>query len=134
MANRTSITVPGFSHGQQPIPAASRVGPLVATGGVHGVDPATGKLPEALEDEVRSMFSNLARIMAAAGGSLDDVARITVFVRALEHRGAVNAEWIALFPDAESRPARHTLLNEDLAGNMRVQCDALAFISSREES
>lgn len=134
MAKRTSISVPGFGHGQQPIPAASRVGPLVTTGGVHGVDPATGALPAALDDEVRAMFANLARIMAAAGGSLDDVARITVFIRSVEHRGAVNAEWITLFPDPQSRPARHTLVNEHLAGNMRVQCDALAFISSREES
>lgn len=133
MASRMSINVPGFAHGQQPIPAASRVGPLLATGGVHGVDAKTGALPPTLEGEVREVFRNLARILNAAGGSLDDVARVTIYLRSIEYRTAVNAEWIAIFPNPDSRPARHTLLNEHLAGSMRVQCDALAFISSREE-
>lgn len=132
MSDRRSVDVPGFSHGQ-PIPAASRVGPLVATGGVHGVDPETASLPPTLEGEVHQMFRNLARIMEAAGGTLDHVARVTVYVRSIEHRAAINAEWIAIFPDPSSRPARHTQLNENLAGRMRVQCDAIAFISPRGE-
>ena len=44
MAKRRSIVIEGFAHGAQPIPAASRVGNIVMTGGVHGIDPATGKL------------------------------------------------------------------------------------------
>jgi enamine deaminase RidA (YjgF/YER057c/UK114 family) len=95
------------------------------------MDPATGRLPDELQDQVRLMFNNLTRILAAAGGSLDDVARVTVFVKTAEARPAVNVEWVKRFPDPASRPARHTLQNDSLPGNMLVQCDAIAFITPK---
>jgi 2-iminobutanoate/2-iminopropanoate deaminase len=127
MSARRSIEVEGFSHGAQPIPAASRVGPLIMTGGVYGLDPATGKLPDDVNDQARLMFANLERIMVAAGAGLDRVVRMTVFVKVPEARAAVNAQWLLAFPDPASRPARHTLINTDLAANMLIQCDATAF-------
>ena len=42
---RRRIEVEGFGHGGQPIPAASRVGNIVMTGGGCGLDPETGKIP-----------------------------------------------------------------------------------------
>lgn len=125
---RRSIEVEGFSHGAQPIPAASRVGPLVMTGGVYGLDPASGAIPDDVVDQARLMFRNLARILEAAGGSLADVARMTVYVKAPEARQAVNAEWLRAFPDPASRPARHTLQNDGLPANMLLQCDATAWV------
>lgn len=127
MSKRRSITVEGFSHGPQPIPAASRVGPLVMTGGVHGLDPETGKLPDDVVEQARLMFHNLERIMVAAGTGLGNIARMTVYVKVPEARAAVNDEWVKAFPDPLSRPARHTLVNENLPSNMLVQCDATAF-------
>ena len=129
MSARRSIVVEGFNHGQQPIPAASRVGPLVMTGGVHGLDPVTGKLPDGVEDQARLMFENLARIMAAAGGTMATIVRMTVYVKVPEARAAVNAEWLRAFPDPADRPARHTLVNETLPANMLVQCDATAWVA-----
>ncbi|WP_332790606.1 RidA family protein [Sphingomonas sp. GB1N7] len=125
---RRSIDVEGFNHGVQPIPAASRVGNLVATGGVHGMDPATGTLPDDVAEQARLMFWNLERIMRAAGAGMDSVARVTVYVKVPEARAAVNTQWLALFPDPASRPARHTLQNDHLPANMLVQCDALAWV------
>lgn len=125
---RRSIEIDGFSHGAQPIPAASRVGPLVATGGVYGLDPTKGAIPDDVGEQARLMFENLARIMAAAGGGLNDIARMTVYVKVPEARAAVNAEWLKAFPDPASRPARHTLQNDHLPANMLVQCDAIAFV------
>lgn len=129
---RRSINVEGFNHGQQPIPAASRVGPLIVTGGIHGMDPATQKLPDGSEDQARFMFANLVRILAAGGGTPDAIVRITVHVKSQDSRAAVNAEWLKLFPDEASRPARHTLINQNLPGNMLVQCDAIAFVTPEE--
>lgn len=125
---RRSIEVEGFSHGAQPIPAASRVGPLVMTGGVYGLDPATGKIPDDVAEQARLMFMNLERILVAAGGTLGDIARMTVYVKAPEARPAVNAEWLKAFPDPASRPARHTLQNDGLPANMLVQCDATGWV------
>ncbi len=129
MSTRRSIEIKGFSHGAQPIPAASRVGPLVMTGGVYGFDIEKGAIPDDVNEQARLMFENLARIMEAAGGDLGCVARITVYVKVPEARAAVNTQWLKAFPDLHSRPARHTLVNEQLAANMLVQCDATAFVS-----
>ena len=129
MSGRRSIMVPGFSHGDQPIPAASRVGPLVVTGGIYGLDRERGAIPDDMADQARLTFENLAAIMEAAGGDLGSIARITFHVKHPSVRSAINAEWLRHFPDPESRPARHTLANEGLAANMLLQCDAIGWIA-----
>lgn len=126
---RKSIEVEGFNHGGQPIPAASRKGGLIVTGGVYGLDSATGKLPDDVGEQVRLMFVQLERIMAAAGGSVDDIVRMTFYTKAPAARPLVNQEWLRLFPDPASRPARHTLSYDGLPANMLVQCDAIAMVA-----
>lgn len=133
MSRRRSINIEGFNHGTLPIPAASRVGPLLVTGGVHGMDPATGALPDDMRQQTHHMFGNLRRILDAAGGSLDDIVRMTVFVKVPDVRAIVNEEWLKAFPNPESRPARHTLVNETLPANMVVQCDATAWIGDEHD-
>jgi enamine deaminase RidA (YjgF/YER057c/UK114 family) len=130
MGRRRSIEVPGFSHGANPIPAASRVDDIVMTGGVSGLDPATGKIPDDPAAQCRLMFANLARILAAAGGSMDDVVKVTVWLKNASVREVVNPVWLEHFPDASSRPARHTMMNEHLAANMLIQCDAFAIVAA----
>ena len=98
------------------------------TGGVYGLDPETGKIPDDVEKQAELMFFNLKRIMAAAGASMDRVVKMTVYVKVPEGRPAVNRQWLAAFPDAASRPARHTFQNDHLPANMLVQCDATAVL------
>jgi 2-iminobutanoate/2-iminopropanoate deaminase len=131
---RRSITLEGYRHGDQPIPAASRLGPLLMTGGVHGTDRATGTVPDDLAAQVGNMFANLGAIVAAGGGTLDDVVKVTVFTAGAEVRALVNAAWVAAFPDPASRPARHSRTVPSLPGNIRVQCAATAFIWREEVS
>ena len=128
MTARRSIEVDGFNHGAQPIPAASRVGNIVMTGGVYGIDPQTGKIPDDVEKQAELMFFNLKRIMAAAGATMDRVVKMTVYVKVPEGRPAVNKQWLEAFPDPASRPARHTFQNDHLPANMLVQCDATAVL------
>lgn len=123
---RRSIEITGLGHGSQPIPAASVVGPLLVTGGISGRDPGTGEIPEDPAAEVAQAFANLKAILDAAGASPDHVAKVTVFVRDRDIRAHVNPPWLDLFPDPESRPARHTL-ETGLAG-MRIQLECLAYI------
>jgi enamine deaminase RidA (YjgF/YER057c/UK114 family) len=128
MSARRSIEVEGFNHGAQPIPAACRVGNIVMTGGVYGLDPASGKIPDDVGKQAELMFANLARIMQAAGAGMDRIVKMTVYVKAPEARAAVNTEWVVAFPDPSSRPARHTFQNDHLPANMLVQCDATAVL------
>lgn len=130
---RKSISVPGLGHDDQPIPTAvtisGAIGGLLVTGGISGVDPETGEMPKDVADEVAQAFANLRAVLAAAECTPDDVAKITVFTTDRSIREYVNREWVAMFPDPGSRPARHTL-TQQLAG-MRVQLDCLAVLRSR---
>jgi 2-iminobutanoate/2-iminopropanoate deaminase len=133
MSKRKSITVEGLHHGAQPIPTASLVGGVLASGGIAGLDPATGKVAEELDEQVRVLFANVERVVAAAGGSTGDIVRLTFYTRDRSSRDAINREWLAMFPDDDSRPARHTLVYA-LPDPMLVQCDLLAVIDTEEIS
>jgi len=123
---RQSINVPGLGHGTIPIPAASRVGDWIATGGVRGVNPATGEMPSSVAEQVERMFENLRSILEAAGGSMDTLLKLTIYIKVAEARPAINPAWLKYFPDAARRPARHIIENDRLGGGMLVQCEALA--------
>ncbi len=127
MARRKSIEIPGLSHGNNPIPQASLVSNLLISGGISGQEPGTSQLPQDLESQVRLMFANIRRIMEAAGGSTEDIAKVTVFLKQGLSREPLNREWLAMFPDPDSRPARHTNLYEPPAG-MLIQCEIVALL------
>jgi 2-iminobutanoate/2-iminopropanoate deaminase len=125
---RRSIEVEGLHH-EHPIPAACRIGPFVVTGGISGKNPKTGKMPTGIEEQCALMFANMKRIIEAAGGTTDEILKVTVWLTDRSNRPHVNKEWIAMFPDASSRPVRHTLVEPDLPGGMLVQCELMAVVS-----
>ena len=128
MEKRRSIDVPGAKH-VNPIPSASRRGPFVVSGAISGTDPDTGKVPADLDEQCRLMFENVRRVMAAAGGSVDDIVKMTVWITDRSLREIMNRHWVAIFPDPHSRPARHTVASGDLVPPMQIQCDLLAVIA-----
>ena len=124
MTKRRSIEIPGFRH-KNPIPAACRLGNMLMTGIITGTDPRTGKLAETLEAQCANIFQHVRSIMAAAGGSTDDIIKINVFMADRSRRDVLNAEWIKMFPDPQSRPARHTA-QANLEGGQLIVCDITA--------
>lgn len=126
MAWRQSIELPPIRHGQNPIPFASKVGNMLFTGGIFGADPETAQLPENVAQQVANCFANLANALAKAGGSMEDVGLVTVFVRDGSIRALVNPVWLQHFPDEHSRPARHTVVQENL--NYPIQIEAVAVL------
>ena len=128
MDKRRSIDVAGAKH-VNPIPSASRRGPFVASGAISGADPETGKVPDDLDEQCRLMFENVRRVMAAAGGSPDDIVKMTVWITDRTLRPILNKHWIEIFPDPHSRPARHTVTSADFTAPMQIQCDLLAVLS-----
>lgn len=125
---RRSIHIEGVSHGNAPIPMGCRVGDLLHTSGIAGIDPATSKLASGTAEQARHAFGNLRSVLAQAGGSLDDVVRLTVYVRDDSARSHLNKHWLDCFPDPESRPARHVLVYA-LQHGMELQLEAIAVMS-----
>ena len=125
MAKRQSINFPGFSH-VNPIPNASRIGNIMMSSVISGRDPATNEMPDGMAAQVVNIFSHIRSAMAAAGGTPEDIIKITFWVRDPgTGRAALNGEWEKMFPDENSRPARHT---QSLAasGPSQVSCDFVA--------
>jgi len=122
-----SLEVKGVTHGNAPIPMGARVGNLIFSSGIMGKDPATDQLPEDVESQARFAFLNMRALIEAGGATLDNLAKITVFIKDDSARAAVNAEWLKCFPDPLDRPARHTLIY-DLRGGMLLQLEIFAVI------
>ena len=127
MSRRVSIEVPGMEH-DNPIPAACRVGPFLITSGVSGKEPYTLKFPEGIEAQCAQMFSTIRVILEQAGAAPADIIKINVWLQDRSLRPHVNKEWLAMFPDPHSRPARHTFNAPDLPPGMLVQCEVIAVI------
>jgi 2-iminobutanoate/2-iminopropanoate deaminase len=123
---RKSIYAEGFSH-KNPIPAACRIGNMLYSGSIQGTHPADGKYGDTLERQCELMFDHVRRIVDAAGCSIDDIIKMTVWMRDRSQRAALNAVWLKMFPDPESRPARHTM-EAALDGDKLIECDFIACI------
>lgn len=132
MSGRNSVTVTGLEHGTNPIPSASRIGPLVATGAIQGWDRTTRELPIDLSNEVDMAFDNLASVLDAAGAGLDNVVHLDVYAGVDGLRHLLNDTWLRHFPHEEFRPTRH-VIRQDLPAGMRVQVKAIAYVESSND-
>lgn len=124
-----SIEVEGVSHGTAPIPMGARVGNTIYSSGIMGKDPASDTLPPDAATQARFMFAHLRTLLANGGATLDDVVHVKAYVADNAHRAALNAEWLAAFPDPHDRPARHTIL-QPLPGGMLMQIEIVAIVQT----
>ena len=127
MSKRRNIEVPGLDH-TNPIPLATMMGPFLVSGGIPGRDPATGRTGADFDAQVVLMFENVRRVVQAAGGTTDDIIKLTVWMKSGRDKKTLNAEWLAMFPDENSRPARHTFVYDDLPLDYAIQCEIMAVI------
>jgi len=127
-AKRVSIDVGGAEH-RSPIPAASRIGNFMMTGHGYGRDPQTNEIVAGAENQVKYLFENLRAILAAGGATPENVLKLEFKVKSLDLRPAINKEWVAMFPDAHSRPARHVETSQNIAAPAEVSCEAFVVIS-----
>ncbi len=126
---RTSIYVDAFGHAN-PIPSACRVGNILTSGIVYGLDPATGKVAPTLEAQCALMFQHMRTIVEAGGGTVDDIVKITVWMVDRSQRAPLNVEWQAMFPDPANRPARQAMQAVELGNGMLIQLDFMAVIGA----
>jgi 2-iminobutanoate/2-iminopropanoate deaminase len=127
MAKRKSINWPGFKH-ENPIPNASIIGNILMSSIISGRDPDTGTAPPELDAQIVNIFKQIKLCVEAAGGTTEDILKVNFWMKdPATGRKALNGEWSKMFPDAASRPARHTLA---LGANNpnHVTCDFVAVI------
>ena len=123
---REVITIPGMPHGA-PIPNGAKIGNMVFSSAISGRDVEKKVLPEDPDEQAAAMFRNLRTFMEKAGGTPDNIAHMTVFMKDEKYRDNVNTEWLKMFPNEDDRPARHALKAE-LRGGMLFQIEVIAVL------
>jgi 2-iminobutanoate/2-iminopropanoate deaminase len=128
MQQRRSVDGSRARH-ENPIPNACRIGNVVMSSVIGGANPGTRELPPTLEQQIANVFTYIRHDIEAAGGTVDNIIKITFWVKdPVKQRAALNDEWLKMFPDPASRPARHT---QPLPADSRalVQADFMAVLS-----
>ncbi|MEJ2383984.1 MAG: RidA family protein [Xanthomonadales bacterium] len=107
-----------------PYSQAVRHGDTVFLSGQIPLDPATGNLVEGgIPDQVRRVFDNLRAVCEAAGGSLDDIVKLNVYLTDLGNFATVNAIMQDCF--AEPYPARAAIGVAALPLGAEVEVEAV---------
>lgn len=103
---------------------AIRAGNTVYLSGQIPLDPATMEIVDvAVEAQIRQVFDNLSAVAQAAGGSLADVVKLTVYLTDLANFAAVNEIMVTYFN--EPYPARAAIGIAALPRAAAVEIDAI---------
>ena len=109
-----------------PYSQAVRVGDLVYLSGQIGLDPTTGMLVEGIEAQAHQVFLNMRAIAEAAGASLDQVVKLTLFVVDMGDFAKVNEFMQSYFK--APYPARSTVEVSGLPRGARVEAEGIVSL------
>lgn len=102
---------------------AVRAGDTLYLSGQIGLDPATGQMVEGVEHQIDRVFGNLKAVAEAAGASLGDVVKLTVYLTDLANFARVNEAMAKYF--SQPYPARAVVGVASLPRNALVEADAI---------
>ena len=106
---------------------AIKTGNTVYLSGQIPLDPTTMTVVEGgIEAEVEQVMKNLQSVATAAGGSLDAVAKLTVYLMDLSHVAVVNESIKRYFK--QPFPARTSFQVAGLPKNVAVEIDAIMVL------
>ena len=117
MPERQPVIPPGVSPNPNLSPGV-RVGDLLFVSGQIGVDP-DGNIAEGCEAQSRQVMANIRAVVEAAGGQMEDVAKITCFLTNMDDYaayGQVRRETWPANPPASSTVGISTLVTPNLLG------------------
>ena len=110
-----------------PYSAGVKAGNFVFTAGQLGIDPESGEfVPGGIEAQTRKALENLAAILQAAGTSLENVVKTTVFLNDMNDFGAMNGVYGQFF--TENFPARSAVQAARLPKDGLVEIEAVALL------
>ena len=121
------------THNSSKVPQMSTVFPqaviadkFVFLSGTPGLIPATGKLSESFEEQVRQAFLNIKTILEELGGGLEKIVKTTVFMVAGNDFALLNKVYSEMFP--ANAPARSTPQVMPFPGGILVSVECIAVL------
>jgi 2-iminobutanoate/2-iminopropanoate deaminase len=122
---KSAVSAPDAPKAIGPYSHAVRTGPLLFVSGQVPIDPATGNLVDGdISAQTQRVMQNIDAVLKAAGLSLKDVVRTTIYLADMNDFAAVNAVYGTFFSDPY--PARATVQVSRLPKDARVEIDAIA--------
>ena len=106
---------------------AIRTGDTVYLSGQIGLDPETMQMAEGIEAQAHRVFQNLRAVAEAAGGRLDDMVKLTVYLTDLVHFPRMNEIMAGYFN--KPYPARAAIGVAGLPRNAMVEIEAVMVLS-----
>jgi 2-iminobutanoate/2-iminopropanoate deaminase len=105
-----------------------RIGELIYTAGQIALDPASGQMVEGgIKEQTRQALKNLAAVLEAAGSSLAQVVKTTVFLQDINYFADMNSVYAEFFP--AQPPARSAVQVAALPLGALVEIEALAVVN-----
>lgn len=102
-------------------------GDLVFVAGMLPIAPDTGeKILGSVEEQTEQVLKNIAAVVEAAGSSIDQILKMTVYVSDITLWGRINQVYAAFFGD--HRPARAVVPTKELHFGFLVEIDAIAAL------
>jgi 2-iminobutanoate/2-iminopropanoate deaminase len=126
-ARRESITSPDAPPAVGPYTHAVRVGDLLFCSGQIPLDPRTGELVGGtVADQAGRCLENLAAVCHAAGATLGDAVRLTIYTTEMISFRAINEVYESFFES--DPPARVAIGVAELPMDAKVEIDAVVAI------
>ncbi len=122
-----AISTPKAPGAIGPYSQAVRVGNLVYTSGQIPVDPSTGQFAiGGIKEQTRQSLLNVKAILEAAGTSMDNVVKTTVFMADMQDFADMNSVYAEFF--SEPFPARSAVAVKSLPKGALVEIEAVAEV------
>ena len=111
-----------------PYSQAIKANGFVFVSGQIPIDPQTGEFVEGgITEQTARVLKNLTAVLEAAGSSLEQVVKTTVFLADMKEFSSMNEVYAGFFPSPP--PARSTVAAAGLPRDARVEIEAIALIS-----
>jgi reactive intermediate/imine deaminase len=123
---KTIIATPAAPSAIGTYSQAVRAGDTVYLSGQIGLDPGSMQLVGGIDAQIDRVFANLKAVAEAAGGSLGDAVRVTIYLTDLAHFAKVNETMARFF--AQPYPARAAVGVASLPRGALVEADAVLVL------
>jgi len=117
------ITVPGAP--KLPFSPGIRAGDYIFVSGQAGFVDAEGKEVKGIKAQTKQCLENIKQVLTVAGCSLDDVVKVTVFLRNQEDFAKMNEVYQSYF--VKDRPARSTVVAALALPSMLIEIECIAY-------
>ena len=125
MSTKAIVSTTKAAPAAGPYSQATRTEQFVFASGQLPIDPASGAMPDVIEQQTRQSLANLSAVLEAGGASFASVMKTTVFLKNMSDFAVMNGIYAEFFSD--QAPARSTIEVARLPKDALVEIEAIAL-------